>query len=228
MNFTLWDELLRQYVNDRGFVDYQRWKATGESRLSRWLEEMEALDLQAYYSPEERLAYWLNLYNAHAIASVLKDYPISSIRPTLFGIPNWLGFLWFFIRRLPPSYRYSLNRIEHRILRREFIEPRIHFALVCASVGCPWLRNQAYLPDKVYTQLEDDARRFINNPVKVRYQSGTQTLYCSRIFKWYKSDFIKSASSVIHYINRYRHPESLISPQTRVIYLPYDWALNGD
>ncbi len=226
MDFTLWDELLRQYVNDRGQVDYRRWKENARGSLSQVLQALEAVDLRAKYTREERLAYWLNLYNAHAIASVLKRYPISSIRPMFLGVPNWFSFLWFFIRRLPPNYRYSLNLIEHRILRRQFIEPRIHFALVCASVGCPLLRNQAYLPQTVYTQLEDDAHRFINNPTKVQYQPQTQTLYCSKIFKWYEQDFLKSAPALIHYINRYRHPEAAITSQAKIVYLPYDWTLN--
>jgi hypothetical protein len=88
-------------------------------------------------------------------------------------------------------------------LRKKFNEPRIHFALVCASLGCPLLRKEAYYGETVRNQLEDDAMRFINNPDKVRYEASTQTLYCSKIFKWYKKDFLQVAASIPDYIRGY-------------------------
>jgi hypothetical protein len=228
INFSTWDELLRQYVNSQGRVNYCAWKAESSQSLNQWLADIELGDIHGKCESDEQLALWINLYNAFTIASVLERYRIISIRPEIFGIPNWLGFLWFFYR---PTHkvagrRYSLNQIEHKILRRKFDEPRIHFALVCASIGCPLLRNSAYLPEAVRSQLEEDARRFINNPDKVRYDSQSQTLYCSKIFKWYSRDFLKVAPSIPDYIRSYLKADAAIGANTAIAYLDYDWGLN--
>lgn len=174
------------------------------------------------------MALWINLYNALTIASILERYPISSIQPKIVGLPNWIAFLWFFYRPTHnvAGHHYSLNQIEHKILRRQFEEPRIHFALVCASNGCPLLRNGAYWPESIRAQLEEDAIRFINNPDKVRYDSQTQTIYCSKIFKWYRSDFLNIAPSVLDYIRTYLKTDLPIRSDTPIAYLNYDWGLN--
>jgi hypothetical protein len=228
LNFAPWNQMLQQYVDDQGRVNYREWKAESEPQLNRWLDELAHLNLQEYPEPDQRLALWLNLYNALTIAQVLAAYPIASIRPVMLAIPNWIAFLWFFLR---PSYilgnqRYSLNRIEHGILRREFADPRIHFALVCASIGCPLLRNEAYFPERVQAQLDADADRFINNPDKVRYDTQTQTLYCSKIFRWYRQDFLKVAPSIPQYIQQYWSSPVSLSASTPIRELNYDWSLN--
>lgn len=226
LDFNLWDALLKEYVNSAGRVNYLAWKTESASVLREWLIQMENVDVSAYSHAPERLAYWINLYNAWVISSVLENYPIPSILPRVLGLPNWLKFWWFFSRRFPPHHRYSLNKIEHQILRKDFAEHRIHFALVCAAVGCPLLRNQAYFPDTVLEQLEADAIRFINNPNKVRYDSATHTLYCSKILKWYGKDFLKVAPSIPDYIRPYLQTEMSWKTQPRLAYLEYDWSLN--
>ena len=228
INFATWDKLLHQYVDAQGRVQYCAWKAESPHVLKEWLANIEQQDIHAASHPDEQLALWINLYNALTIASVLERYPIPSIQPKILGIPNWIPFLWFFYR---PTHKvagryYYLNQIEHQILRRDFDEPRIHFALVCASIGCPLLRNGAYWPESVRTQLEEDAIRFINNPDKVRYDSQTQTLYCSKIFKWYRSDFLKVAPSVPDYVRSYLKTDFPIGSNTPIAYLNYDWSLN--
>lgn len=226
LNFTVWDHLLGQYVDDRGRVDYRTWKTEAQTDLSTWLDQMGQTPLPA--DEDEQLAYWINVYNAAVVAEVLKRYPIASIRPTLAGIPNWLAFLRFFQR--PVFYRndrpYSLNDIEHGTIRKTFRQPRIHFALVCAAIGCPLLRNEAYQPDRVQEQLEADADRFINNPDKVRYEPTQNTLYCSKIFQWYGKDFLSSAASVPAFIQPYLRPSPAVADTLTVHYLPYDWSLN--
>jgi len=224
-NIDPWDRLLKQYVDRQGRVNYRAWKAEAMGDLTAWLAAMATVNL-ARISADTRLAFWLNLYNALTIAQILHRYPIASIQPKRLGIPNWFAFLWFFLQ---PVYRmgdrrYSLNNIEHGILRQQFQEPRIHFALVCASVGCPLLRAAAYYPDQVRQQLDDDARRLINNPDKVRYDAATDTLYCSKIFQWYGKDFLTVAASVPDYIRQYS--ESTVNPKAAIAFLPYSWALN--
>jgi len=228
IDFRIWDELLQRYVDDLGRVNYRRWKAEGADVLRGWLESLADLDLADFTDADARLALWLNAYNAIAISQVLEVYPIASIRPKVLGIPNWLSFLDFFTRSnsIIGGKKYSLNQIEHAILRPEFAEPRIHFALVCASVGCPLLRRGAYFPESVRTQLEADASRFIHNPDKVRYDAQKKTLYLSKIFKWYEEDFVKAAGSVAEYVGGYLGPEAAVGDGWAIVFLPYDWNLN--
>ncbi|MBD0392755.1 MAG: DUF547 domain-containing protein [Microcoleus sp. C1-bin4] len=228
IDLRIWDELLQRYVDDLGRVNYRRWKAEGADVLRAWLESLADVDLADFTDADARLALWLNAYNAIAISQVLEVYPIASIRPKVLGIPNWLSFLDFFTRSntIIGGKKYSLNQIEHAILRPEFAEPRIHFALVCASVGCPLLRRGAYFPESVRTQLEADASRFIHNPDKVRYDAQKKTLYLSKIFKWYGEDFVKEAGSVAEYVRGYLGPEAAVGDGWAIVFLPYDWNLN--
>lgn len=227
INFDTWNQLLSQYVDSKGRVDYGAWKSESSTILNQWLAHIKQTDLTSINSDAE-LALWINLYNAFTVASILESYPISSIQPKILGLPNFLAFAWFFYRpthKIGDSY-YYLNQIEHRILRKKFNESRIHFALVCASLGCPLLRNEAYYGETVRNQLEDDAMRFINNPDKVRYEASTQTLYCSKIFKWYKSDFLQVAASIPDYIRGYLKTDIVVSEEIAIAYLDYDWNLN--
>ena len=228
IDFRIWDELLQRYVDDLGRVNYRRWKAEGADVLRVWLESLADVDLADFTDADARLALWLNAYNAIAISQVLEVYPIASIRPKVLGIPNWLSFLDFFTRSnsIIGGKKYSLNQIEHAILRPEFAEPRIHFALVCAAVGCPLLRRGAYFPESVRTQLEAEASRFIHNPDKVRYDAQKKTLYLSKIFKWYGEDFVKAAGSVAEYAGGYLGPEAAVGDGWAIVFLPYDWNLN--
>lgn len=228
IDLRIWDELLQRYVDDLGRVNYRRWKAEGADVLRVWLESFADVDWADFTDADARLALWLNAYNAIAISQVLEVYPIASIRPKVLGIPNWLSFLDFFTRSntIVGGKKYSLNQIEHAILRPEFAEPRIHFALVCASVGCPLLRRGAYFPESVRTQLEADASRFIHNPDKVRYDAQKKTLYLSKIFKWYGEDFVKAAGSVAEYVGGYLGPEAAVGDGWAIVFLPYDWNLN--
>ncbi len=227
INFDTWNQLLSQYVDSNGRVDYSAWKSESSTILNQWLADIKQADLTSINS-DAQLALWLNLYNAFTVASILASYPITSIQPKVWGIPNFLAFAWFFYRpthKVGDSY-YYLNQIEHRILRKKFKEPRIHFALVCASVGCPLLRNEAYYGETIDEQLENDAIRFINNSDKVRYEASTQILYCSKIFKWYKSDFLQVAASIPDYIRGYLKTDIVVSEEIAIAYLDYDWNLN--
>lgn len=227
LNFTPWNTLLQTYVDDQGQVNYARWQREAAPDLDAWLASLPvSCDGLA---AEESLALLINLYNALVVQQVLARYPFDSILPKVLGVPNWLAFWRFFSRSL---YRLdgksvSLNDIEHGTLRPQFKEPRTHFALVCASGGCPILRNEAYWPDIVEAQLETDAHRFIHNPDKVRYDADAGVLYCSKIFKWYGEDFLRVAPSVPDYIGTYLNPSSPLSALTEIRHLTYDWSLNA-
>ena len=227
IDWTVWHHLLQHYVNDQGQVNYQTWQTEEPDTLRHWLTALQPADL-VNLGTNEHLAFWLNLYNALTIQQVLDRYPMPSIRPPILGVPNWLAFWQFFNRTVLTwgDRTLSLNDIEHKILRPEFEEPRIHFALVCASIGCPLLRPEAYWPEQVQEQLEADAIRFINNPKKVSYTPQSHTLACSKIFKWYKADFLKVAPSVAAYIQPYLKADMPLELAPTLTYLPYDWALN--
>jgi hypothetical protein len=227
-NFSVWNDLLDQYVDPQGRVDYRAWKNQQPKTLAHWLATLEFLDLSINLTSDYQLALWINLYNAFTIFTILDRYPIASIRPTIAGIPNWIAFLRFFQRRV---YRvsgetYSLMQIENQLLRDRWQDPRIHFAIVCASIGCPLLRNEAYTANRVTQQLEEDAIRFINNPDKVHYDTQTGILHCSKIFKWYRQDFLAVAASIPDYIRSYQKLDLPLSASTPISYLYYDWSLN--
>lgn len=219
MNFEPWNELLKTYVNDRGRVNYQRWKQEQPNTISDWIASLDWNDP----SPDEQLSLWINLYNAFVIEKILDRYPIPSIQPKILGIPNWIAFFYFFLNRDRTVFnqQFSLAQIENERLRKQFQDPRIHFAIVCASIGCPLLRNEAYFPNRVQQQLEEDAARFIQNPEKVRYDSQQNVLYCSKILKWYRQDF---SVSIPQYIDRYSKQKIAENPTIK--YLEYDWNLN--
>lgn len=228
IDFEPWDQLLRQYVDQEGRVNYLAWKREQPQAIYHWLSSQKHLSLQSNLPTTVQLALWINLYNAFTIATILERYPIKSIRPQILGIPNWLAFLWFFQRQAYEIFgqRYSLAQIENQILRDKLQEPKIHFAIVCASVGCPLLRQGAYFPEQVTQQLDEDAHRFMNNPEKVRYDSQNQTLYCNKILKWYRQDFLKVAPSVPEYIGLYLKTDPPLTASTPIYYLHYDWNLN--
>lgn len=224
VDFTLWDQLLQKYVKNAQ-VDYAGWKKESLPLLDQWLLTTQSVSLDLLDSAAGS-AFLLNLYNALTIRQVLQKYPIESIRPTVLGVPNMVSFLQFFKQSIHTlnGQRLSLDNIEHDILRARYDESRIHFALVCASQGCPGLRSNAYRPDKLDAQLAEDAKTFITNPNKVRYEPTSQTLYCSKIFKWYAEDFLAKADSVVSYIQPYLNvplPETV-----RIEYLSYSWQLN--
>jgi len=225
IDYSLWDQLLQEYVDTYGRVDYQRWQLESKKELQQWLESLSNFDDQNL-TQDEQLTLLINLYNALVIAEILRRYPIQSILPTFLGIPNWLSFLRFFGRSVYTldAQPLSLNDIEHKMLRQQWQEPRIHFALVCAAKGCPWLRNEAYDPRCIQEQLTADAKRFINNSNKVEYHPQQNLLRCSRIFKWYEKDFLQVSSSIPDYINQYLSEP--IQLPVAIRYLPYDWHLN--
>ncbi len=224
VDLTTWDGLLRTYVDADGRVDYRSWLTGQPTILADWLAQ-QSCETKGH---QDHLAQWINLYNAFTIQAVLSRYPIASIRPKLLGLPNWIGFLRFFqqpVHRLG-SQLFSLAQIENRMLRECGQDPRIHFAIVCASLGCPLLRGEAYTPERVEQQLQDDLVRFVNNPQKVRLDAEAGILHCSRIFQWYRADFLAASPSIAAYILPQLQGATDSKAELRLAFLPYDWSLN--
>ena len=207
-----WDQLLRKHVDPDGWVDYRGF-AADRDKLIAYLKSLREPIPSENWSRQAQLAYYINLYNAATVLLILEHYPLESIRD--------ISRPWGKKRIQIGDQRYSLSEIEHGILRK-MGEPRIHFAINCASFSCPKLLPQAYMEKTLESQLEEVTRDFINDPSRNDLSNGRARL--SRIFKWYRMDFSGSDTSLIDYINRYL--EVPLPPQTPVSYLPYDWSLN--
>lgn len=207
----LWNDLLKKHVSADGKVDYPGFKKD-IAALDSYLGGLTRHPVQDDWSRNEKMAYWINAYNAFTIKMIVNNYPVSSITNLHDGKP-W-DLKWITLEK----NNYSLNNIENDILRPKFNDARIHFAVNCAAKSCPPLLNRAYLADKLDAQLEQQAKAFINNP-KYNKISASE-VQISRIFDWYSKDF----GNIISYLNKYSNTK--INPDATVKYLEYDWALN--
>lgn len=217
-----WDALLKKHVAPDGMVDYRGF-IKDRQKLKTYLKLLQAgVPDPLAWSREEQLAYWINAYNAFTVKLIIDNYPLQSIKELnrKMAAPT-NKTIWdkkFFTLAGQP---FSLNMIEHGILRKEFIEPRIHFAINCASVSCPVLLNEAYTAVKLEQQLERQTRQFINDPSKNKLSA--QNPEVSYIFNWFADDFIKN-SNLIQFLNRYS--KTKINPNAKISFLEYDWNLN--
>ncbi|PHK98805.1 hypothetical protein CGL56_10100 [Neolewinella marina] len=206
---AIWNELLQRHVSAGGKVDY-RGLLEHRDRLETYLDLLAKDAPDARWTREERLAYWINAYNAFTIQLILNNWPVKSIRD--------LDEPWDrkFIKL--EGKAYSLNQIEHEIIRPEFREPRIHFALVCAALSCPPLANQAYTPANLERMLEERTRSFINDEKFNVTQEAVVRV--SPLFDWYADDFGDPKT----FLNRYLVID--IPPRKELHFLDYDWELN--
>jgi len=221
-----WTMILGRFVRD-GQVAYGRLAREGAPMLAAYLGSLSSAcaDDYARRSRAEQLAFWINAYNAFTVKLVLDHYPLASIRKI-----GWLPGAAFRERFIPmPGLKggsVSLDDIENGTLRADFREPRIHFALVCASRSCPMLRGEAYRAADLDRQLDDQAHAFLADPTKNRFDPTTNTLYLSSIFRWFRTDFEAAAGSLPAYVGRYLNDHRATAPGVRIEFLDYDWSLN--
>lgn len=219
---ALWDSLLQEHVSPEGKVDYYGFQRDSV-RLNKYLAALgSAHPNDKNWSSDERLAYWINAYNAFTIKIMVDNYPVKSIKDIKNGIP-FVNTVWDIKFINIEGQNYDLNNIEHGIIRERFKEPRIHFAVNCASVSCPSLRNEAFVADKLEQQLNEQALYFINDKSKNSI-GGPDQAGLSKIFSWFSGDFKATHSSVIDFINQYS--EVKLSPEAKITYLDYDWNAN--
>ncbi|HEX9742852.1 MAG TPA: DUF547 domain-containing protein [Nitrospiraceae bacterium] len=214
------DEVLQAHVQD-GVVNYPA--VATNARFAAYLDQLNRVDPDALPGRRHKLAFWINAYNAFAIKGILDGYsPLTT-----------LGQWRYFIGK---QYRVggaviNLYDLEKKLLIPDFREPRIHFAIVCASQSCPKLRSQAFTADRLDGQLEENARAFVNDPTKNRFDRENHTAYLSKIFEWFEPDFRTHAESLLNFVRRYvNDPElaaDLATQPYRVEFLDYDWHLNG-
>ncbi|WP_435623550.1 DUF547 domain-containing protein [Flagellimonas sp.] len=208
---TAWNDLLKKYVDDLGNVNYKGFKADIQS-LETYMNTLANTPPTSSWSKDDKLAYYINLYNAATVKLIVDNYPTKSIK----DIPNRWKKKWITVGNITTS----LKDIEHEVLRK-MDEPRIHFAINCASYSCPKLLNTAFTSQNMESLLSKTAADFVNDTKRNRFQNGKAQL--SRIFKWYKGDFTES-TSLLEYINQYL--ENPIDNKADISYLDYDWSLN--
>ncbi|WP_395360400.1 DUF547 domain-containing protein [Gaetbulibacter aestuarii] len=211
VNHMLWTNLLQKHVSNDGHVNYRGFKKDWPA-LKNYITILGKQTPQSNWSKPETLAYWINAYNALTIDLILRHDPVNSIK----DIRNpWKQELWTL-----DDKTYDLDFIEHQILRK-MQEPRIHFAIVCASYSCPKLRNSAYKPDHLNDQLDQAAKDFINDPK--RNDLSENSIEISKIFQWFRSDF-EQHGSLIDFLNRFADIE--VSKNARIRFKNYNWDLN--
>ncbi|QSE97119.1 DUF547 domain-containing protein [Fulvivirga lutea] len=217
---SLFNNVLDQHVKG-DMVDYDGLKKN-QQELLEYLHILSENPPTENWSKNEKLAYWINAYNAFTLKLIIDNYPVESItdlHPTIH-IPL-LNTVWHKKFFKIGGLEMSLDEIEHKILRKEFNEPRIHFAINCASVSCPPLRNEAYTAEQLDKQLDEQARAFIND--KQRNVITENNPRVSKIFSWFKGDF-KQSGTLISYLNKYSNIQ--INENADVDFLDYDWGLN--
>ena len=212
-NHSEWGELLLKYVSAKGKVNYTGFKSK-LPELTAYLKHLEEVSPKSDWSRNEKLAYWINLYNASTVYLVASNYPVKSITDISGGKPWDKKFV------KSGDKIYTLNEIENKIIRPTFNEPRIHVALNCAAVSCPTLMNSAFLPNKLNMQFDRQAKLWINDSSKNVISANTVKL--SKIFEWYGDDFKKDG--IINWVNKYANTKA--GSTAKIEYMEYNWGLN--
>ncbi|WMX13848.1 DUF547 domain-containing protein [Aureispira sp. CCB-E] len=214
LSHDVFDALLRKYVNSSGNVNYGGFQKD-KAKLASYLELLKNNPPQSSWSKNKEMAYWINMYNAITIHSIVESYPVSSIMK-LEG-----GKIWDKKKIVINGENLTLNNIEKDKLLKRFKEPRVHFAVNCAAASCPPLLNKAWTEDNIQRYYDKQAKAFINNP---SYNTvSAKKIEASQIFNWYAGDF-GGSDKVVPYFQKYS--ETTIKDNAKVSYKEYDWNLN--
>jgi hypothetical protein len=216
-----WDSLLRQHVDEHGLVNYQA-MLKDSNELTAYLNLLsQNAPNKKKWTAAEQMAYWINAYNAFTVKLILDHYPVQSIKDIKNGIP-FVNTVWDIKFFKIAGAAFDLNNIEHGILRKDFADPRIHFALVCASMSCPKLQNFAFTAEQLDAQLEQAARAFLNDPF--RNEINNKPVQLSKILDWYWTDFKDQYAGPYALINKYT--DLNVSEEETIQFLEYNWELN--
>ena len=216
----LFTRVLKDHVKN-GRVDYPAIKKDG--RFAKYLKQVSKVDASRLNGDGAK-AYWINVYNAFTIKVINDHWPVKSIR----DIEN--GKVWDKEQIVLNGQKYTLNQIEHQILR-PLGDARVHFALVCAARSCPPLRNEAYEAPTLNAQLDDQGRTFLRNTELNKFNTGARTASLSKIFEWFKADFAKSDPALLKALTPFLPTKAAKDVKGhakawKITYLKYDWALN--
>lgn len=239
--------VLKTYVDNMGMVNYKQLKAHRE-KLDAFAQAISELDTKTYekWSKEDKVAFWINAYNGLTLKVIIDNYPIK---------PSFFKSIYYpknSIRQIPGVWDkkkfkvmgkdMTLGHIEHVILRKQFDEPGIHVALVCAALGCPTLRDEPYMGNRLEEQFDNQTRSFLANPKKFMIDRKAGQVNLSPIFKWFGHDFTnkyglakklpglsKNETAVINFLSRHldkNDRDYLMKGNFRIRYSKYDWSLN--
>ncbi|MGK7922706.1 MAG: DUF547 domain-containing protein [Trichodesmium sp.] len=234
-NYQNYNSVLKEYVNPQGLVDYAKLKENRQ-KLDEFNSAIGAITLNNYnsWTDAEKIAFLVNAYNSLTLESIIDHYPTKSIR----RIPG----VWKIRKFDVVGEKMTLDHIEHQILRKEFNQPGIHAALVCAAISCPPLRQEPYTGNKLEKQLDDQAQKFLGKSNNFRIDRENNNIYLSSIFKWFGQDFEKTygkireidglnqkETAIVNYVSQYVKNDDkkyLEKGGYQVKYAYYDWSLN--
>jgi len=222
-----YNALLQKYVDANGNVNYAAWQSNGQDRgaLTNYLRGMGSVNVNGF-GRQDAMAFWINAYNALTIEGILRVYPTRSIKD---HAPDASGFnIWDDFKVAVGGTPYSLNDIEHKVLRK-MGDPRIHFAIVCASKSCPQLHLRAYFPEYLEQQLTHLTQLFFRTPGKFSYDLQRGQLGLSPIIQWFGEDFGRSDQERLQYLAQFMPAQAAqlaASGSASINYLEYDWGLN--
>ncbi|MCO4793517.1 MAG: DUF547 domain-containing protein [Bacteriovoracaceae bacterium] len=225
------EKILNVHLKSEGAQTLFNYKKVKEAplELNSYLEDLSSVSKSKYqsFSKDQRLAFLINAYNAFTLKLIVDNYPVKSIKDLggLFSSPWKKKFFKLF------GEDFWLDRIEHDIIRKKFKEARIHFAVNCASLGCPSLYPHAFTAGQLETQLEESSKIFLRDQDENKIDISKKTVYLSKIFKWYGGDFEKQHKSVENFISKYFDVDESIKSQIAtkkysIKYLDYNWKLN--
>ncbi len=238
----LFNSILKNHVHS-GVVNYEGIRKDN-SQLEAYLSQISSVTAAQYesFSKPEQMAYLINAYNAFTLKMISDFYPVSSIRDigSLVGgsLFNRTSKQWkiseyeikgkkVFFKAMGKSL--SLDEVEHDTLRPIFKDARVHFALVCGAVSCPFLRSEAYTGTALSVQLDNQGEQFLADPFRNKYDEKENRLYLSKIFDWFSGDFKRDKGTVKDFVRKYlpKTVQSKINDDTSISYLDYDWSLNN-
>jgi hypothetical protein len=232
VDHTAWTKLLQAYVKPGtdgiNRVDYARWKKNAQPALKTYLAMLQSEDPTSL-DRAEQFAFWANLYNAKTIDIVLDAYPVKSIKDINLGgslLTLVTGGPWKAKVLKVRGQDLSLDDIEHGILRPVMKDPRVHYSVNCASLGCPNLMTEAFTGDRLDAQLDAGARAYVNHPRGITVKDGK--IEASSIYSWFQEDFGGNATGVLDHARKYANPElrAKLNGATTISEYDYDWRLN--
>lgn len=247
ISFEDYAAILTSYIDDHGMVDYKGLK-TNRKRVDNFISSLSHLDPKIHDggNDKEKIAFWINAYNALTLKAIIDQYPIEASLLKSFVYPKnsirQIPGVWDKLAFSVMGSDTTLDGIEHETLRAKFNEPRIHVALVCAAMGCPPLRNEPYTGAKLDAQMDDQVVKFLKNPEKFGIGRNNQKVYLSPILDWFGQDFVKTYGTdkdysgfsgkeraVLNFVSPYLEPADiayLLKVGFSIEYLKYDWSLN--
>ncbi len=229
IDHSAWDGLLKKYVDQDGGVNYKAWKASTADvqQLDGYLNTLSTASRKANATRESQLAFWINAYNAVTVKGILREYPTTSIRN---HTARFIGYnIWKNLLLVVGDSKISLDAMEHEVLRN-MGEPRIHFAIVCASQSCPRLLAEAYVSKRLEEQLIANSKHFFANSGNFKHNVSRAEFQLSSILSWFGEDFGRDQAAQMKSIAPYLPTEAArtaaVNNSVKVSYLDYDWDLN--